>query len=94
MTNTHKTKYKSVWNINRGEFFTSFHLHTHPVRVTNEAFASAQAIRVEGNAVLRPTEHGSERAGRKNALCADSLQAAGYRTCWMNQNNHAQRKGK
>ena len=51
----------------------------------NKVFASGQAIRAASYAVLRPTAHGSERAGRKNILYADSPQAAGYQTREMNQ---------
>ena len=51
----------------------------------NKVFASGQAIRAASYAVLRPTVHGSERAGRKNILYADSPQAAGYRTREVNQ---------
>ena len=44
----------------------------------NKVFASGQAIREASLTVLRPTVHGSERAGRKNIFYADSPQAAGY----------------
>jgi len=46
----------------------------------NKVFASGQAIREASLTVLRPTVHGSKRAGRKNDLYADSPQAAGYGT--------------
>ena len=55
-------------------------------RVLNKVFASGQAIRAASNAVLHPTVHGSDRAGRKNILYADSPQAAGYRPRRMNEN--------
>ena len=44
----------------------------------NKVFASGQAIREASLTVLRPTVHGSERAGGKNIFYADSPQAAGY----------------